>query len=190
FHLGSVTKPFTATLAARLVERGRLSWSDTIEQRLGRSRMLRPEYREVTLAELLAHRGGLAETPPEGTAGGPGTSDIIAQRRWISDLILSLPPVTPPGQSFHYSNFHYVVAAAMMEQATGESWEDLLQAELVEPLGLQEVGFDAPSAAEDPRGHDEDGRPVPPGTNADNPPFSRPADGLHMPLRTLLKFGA
>lgn len=31
---------------------------------------------------------------------------------------------------------------------------------------------------------------MPPGTNADNPPFSRPADGLHMPLRTLLKFGA
>jgi D-alanyl-D-alanine carboxypeptidase len=189
FHLGSVTKPFTATLAARLVEQGRMSWSDTVDQRLGRGPAMRSQYLGVTLADLLAHRGGLRENPPLGTTGGPDNSDLVAQRRWASDLILSLPPAATPRRSFHYSNFHYVVAAAMMEQATGQSWEDLLWAELVRPLALEGVGLDAPSGPDDPRGHDESGRPVPPGPEADNPPFARPAGGIHMPVRTMLAFG-
>jgi D-alanyl-D-alanine carboxypeptidase len=40
-----------------------------------------------------------------------------------------------------------------------------------------------------PRGHLSDGRPVAPGPDADNPPFARPAGGLHMPVRSLMMFG-
>lgn len=32
--------------------------------------------------------------------------------------------------------------------------------------------------------------PVAPGPGADNPPFSRPSGGLHMPVRSVLAFGA
>ncbi|MDP8994856.1 MAG: beta-lactamase family protein, partial [Pseudomonadota bacterium] len=55
FHLGSITKPFTAALVARLVERGLLSWDDSIGGRLGPLLPeLRREYRDVTLGDLLA----------------------------------------------------------------------------------------------------------------------------------------
>ena len=35
FHLGSCTKAMTATLAARIVERGDISWTTTVKEALG-----------------------------------------------------------------------------------------------------------------------------------------------------------
>lgn len=60
WHLGSIGKFMTATMIARLVERGVLSWNLNIGKSLG---AVIPDmdsaYRNVTLEDLLAHRSGL-----------------------------------------------------------------------------------------------------------------------------------
>ena len=60
WHLGSNGKAMTATLAAIFVEKGDISWDATIggvfPELIGK---IRPEYVDVTLAELLSHAGGL-----------------------------------------------------------------------------------------------------------------------------------
>ncbi len=61
--LGSNTKAMTATLAAILVEEGKLRWDTTLGEVFPD---VREEYRDVTLEMLLSHRGGFP--PPEGTA--------------------------------------------------------------------------------------------------------------------------
>lgn len=199
FHIGSITKPFTATLAARLVERGILSWDDTVEQRLGPLIGVGEAYRRVTLAELLSHRGGLSPSPHRDEAGRLARARSLAEQHLlIAELMMSLPPSAAPGRSYLYSNFSYVVAAAMIEQAAARGYQELLREEVLGPLGLATAGFGAPgtSAAVDaPRGHygkpPRLGRAISPASLlADNLPFLRAAGGLHMSMADLARFGA
>ena len=200
FHIGSITKPITATLAARLVEQGLLSWDDTIGERLGPLLPgMREEYRAVTLADLLSHRAGVAPTPqPEEGARVARVRGLPQRRMVAAELSLGAPPVGTPRRSFHYSNYSYVVAAAMIEQATARSYEELLREEVLAPLGLGGAGFGAPGSAAEvdaPRGHIPPGfvlsGPIPPDSpHADNPAYIQPAGGLHMSMRELALFGA
>jgi CubicO group peptidase (beta-lactamase class C family) len=60
--LGSDGKAMTATLVARLVDQGKLSWTTPLETMLpALAAGMRPEYRNVTLVDLLQHRAGLPE---------------------------------------------------------------------------------------------------------------------------------
>jgi len=194
FHIGSIAKPFTATLAARLVEQGRLSWADTVGERLGAGAA--GAYRDVTLANLLSHRGGISPDPhPQEAARLVRVRGLVEKRRAAAALMLSLPS---SGRRYVYSNYSYVVAAAMIEAATGQSWEALMRAEVFAPLGLASAGFGPPGTRDSldaPLGHIGPGSmasgPVPPHSPlADNPPFRAPAGGLHISMRDLVLFGA
>lgn len=60
WHLGSDAKPMTATLIARLVERGVLAWDTPLTKLLPElAAAMRPEYGSVTLVNLLSHTAGL-----------------------------------------------------------------------------------------------------------------------------------
>jgi CubicO group peptidase (beta-lactamase class C family) len=198
FHIGSITKPVTATLAARLVEQGLLSWTDTIGERLA-GIDIHPAYLGLTLAHLLSHRAGIApDAHPQETAQLARIRSLGERRARAAALILALPPAAAPGRSYLYSNYSYLVAAVMMEQATGRSWEQLVREDVLAPLGLTSAGFGPPGSAslvDAPWGHIAPGTlvsgPVSPNSPlADNPPFRAPAGGLHMSMRDLALFGA
>lgn len=195
FHLGSCTKSMTATLLATLVEEGRLRWEDTLGQRLSRlaPKML-PEYRSVTLEQVLAHRGGF---PPPERSWLKGCSFLDMhhlpgppreQRRAYVAGALSQPPEYTPGSKFMYSNMGYSVAAAAAEELLDESWEVLIAARVFRPLGMSSAGFGPmgrAGAVEQPWQHlKRDGRvqPVPPGPLADNPPVIAPGGRVHSSL--------
>lgn len=208
WHIGSCAKSMTATLAARLVEAGHLKWTSTIGETIGtidslKGRLL-PEYHGVTLRQLLAHRSGL----PQDRAPDPDIwprimslrGPMIEQRREAAAIVLARKPAAAPGSVMAYSNFGYVVAAAMMEHATGQSWEDLITAHLFEPLGIASAGFGPPGNREEgqtatqPRGH-RMGRgrahAIEPGTlGSDNPAVLRPAGGVHLALRDWGRYAA
>src|SRR5690242_20276376 len=62
WHLGSDGKAMTATLIARLVESGVLSWERPLSQMLPElAEGMQAQYRDVTLPDLLSHRAGLPE---------------------------------------------------------------------------------------------------------------------------------
>lgn len=158
FHVGSTTKPLTATLVAVLVRDGALAWTTTLAEAFpGVGEAMSDGYRDVTLRDLLAHRGGL----PPFTRGsefqrlpdleGSPTERRAAFARWL----LRREPASEPGGEFVYSNAGYAVAAAMAESATGESWRRLVCTHLFRPLGI-EGGFGWPAAAgaSQPWGHE------------------------------------
>jgi len=190
FHLGSCTKAMTATLLAMLVEEGRLSWRQTIGETFPELKdRIRSEFRAVTLAQLVRHRGGLPEdrVPDElffrirRELHGP----MIGQRLKLTEWALSRPPAAPPGEKMLYSNHGYVIAAAMAERATGKSWEELVGKRLFEPLKMTTAGFGPPGLpgrTDQPLGHERAGdsaRPVEIGPEADNPPCYGPAGTVH-----------
>ncbi|MGP1394057.1 MAG: serine hydrolase domain-containing protein [Inquilinaceae bacterium] len=202
WHIGSNTKSMTATVAARLVEQGRLSWDDTIGAVLGDVVPdMNPAYRDLTLVHLFSHRSGLpANIGRLATLRYIGTDadrDAVVDRRRYAGRVLTLAPVATPQTGFLYSNAGYVVAAAMMEARTGVSWEDLMRGELFAPLGLASAGFGppgTPGTLDQPRGHRAGLlgglRSVEPGAGADNPPVLGPAGRVHMTVTDQLRYAA
>src|SRR5215831_127316 len=150
--IGSDTKAFTATLIARLAERGVLSLDDTLPKLLpGLAGSMDPAYRRVTLAQLLSHTAGLA--PLTDDKDLPAFRDVIradgdvrAQRAAVARHYLARPPASKVGQ-FAYSNLGYIIAGAIAEAHTGKSWEDLLREEVFTPLGITHAGFGPPGTA-------------------------------------------
>ncbi|MER6713185.1 serine hydrolase domain-containing protein [Streptomyces sp. NPDC000877] len=127
YRIGSITKTFTAVLVLRLRDEGALDLADPLEKHLPDTGV-----GEVTVAELLAHTGGLAaETPGPWWERSPGSL-----RPEIADVLGERPSLSPPGRRFHYSNPGYALLGALVEKLRGDSWEEILRREVLEPLEL------------------------------------------------------
>ena len=200
FHLGSVTKSMTATVAAMLVEQGKISWTTTIGEAFPESKNeIHPDYPGVTLEQLLSHRGGAPGDAPgdlwRNAWAAKGTA--AEQRLAFIKGILARKPEAKPGTKYLYSNQGYTIAGVMLEKATGKTWEDLLRSMLFEPLGMTTAGFGAPASlnkVDQPWGHTKKmlsgSEPVPPGPGADNPLAISPAGAVHCSMGDLAKYAA
>ncbi|HTE51940.1 MAG TPA: serine hydrolase domain-containing protein [Kofleriaceae bacterium] len=194
WHLSSDTKAMTATLIGIHVDRGRIHFEDTIGA-LFAGETIDPGYADVTLDELLHHRGGVpADIPADVWSKMWSDGDAPGARLDAVRAILSRPPARPPG-TFEYSNAGYMIAGTALERATGASWEQLLQKELFAPLHMSSCGFGPPGApgrVDQPRGHTIGAggvaTPVEPGPQADNPPALGPAGTVHCSLADWGKF--
>ncbi|MGA5894957.1 serine hydrolase domain-containing protein [Streptomyces venetus] len=128
YRIGSLTKTFTAVLVLRLRDEGALDLGDPLEKHLPGTGV-----GEATVAELLAHTGGLAaETPGPWWERTPGSL-----RPELDDVLGERPLLNPPGRRFHYSNPGYALLGALIEKRRGASWEEVLRREVLEPLGLR-----------------------------------------------------
>jgi D-alanyl-D-alanine carboxypeptidase len=196
WHLGSISKSMTSTLAAVLIESGLLDWDTTVaEVLLVDIPDMRDEYRNVRVEQLMSHTGGLPVDITRSPAFQAGdindTSPLsLTERRlvWSADL-LRIPPDASVGTHL-YSNSNYIVLGTLIEKVTGELWEDLIARELFAPLGMTDSGFGAPGLAGmviQPWGHvDQDGawQPLDPGSDgADSALAIGPAGTIHSTLR-------
>jgi len=187
FHLGSNTKALTAVLVARLSEQDiGISFDSTLAEVFPTVTEIQDDYTTVTLAQLLAHTGGVpTATDPEGVEDETEaieeltTLPVVEARAVVVETIISEPPVVTPNTMSRYSNANFVIAGAAMEAATGDSWENLMTAEVFTPLGMNTCGFGAPGVegeVDQPLGHDPaTGQPV----YMDNPAFIGPAGTVH-----------
>lgn len=187
WHLGSIGKTLTATLVARLVERGDLSWSATLEELLpDLVGLMRPDYRKVTLLDLVSHRSGLpANTSAsfiESFYGDP--RPLTEQRVAYIRRALGEAPAAPRG-TYNYSNTGFVAAGLAAERVTGRAFETLLKQEVFQPLGMKSAGF-GPTSRGQPLGHIDGVALLPP--RGDNPLMWAPAGGMHMSLQDWAKF--
>ncbi|MFJ7243274.1 serine hydrolase domain-containing protein [Kitasatospora sp. NPDC098652] len=128
YRIGSLSKTFAAVLVLRLRDEGLLDLADP----LGRHLPGTPAD-DLTVAQLLAHSGGLAaETPGpwwERTEGAlrPGLGDLLEE---------SSPLKHPAGRRHHYSNPGYALLGALVERLRGEPWGEALRREVLAPLGM------------------------------------------------------
>ncbi|MDG9693104.1 serine hydrolase [Streptomyces sp. DH17] len=127
YRIGSITKTFTAVLVLRLRDEGALDLADPLEKHLPGT-----GAGEATVAELLAHSGGLAaESPAPWWERTPGSL-----RPELADVLGKQPLLHPVGRRHHYSNPGYTLLGALVEKVRGASWEEVLRQEVLEPLGL------------------------------------------------------
>ncbi|HLJ74118.1 MAG TPA: serine hydrolase domain-containing protein, partial [Thermoanaerobaculia bacterium] len=143
YHIGSCTKPITATVIGTLVEEHKLAWDTKVLDIFPEWKSdIRPEFAPVTLSDLLSHEAGVeAFGEEEEIAKVPElTGSIIERRRAFAHFALQQPPVAPPRTTFKYSNAGYVIAAAMAERVTGKSWETLVRERIFAPLKMKSAG--------------------------------------------------
>jgi CubicO group peptidase (beta-lactamase class C family) len=190
WNLGSDGKAMTATMIARLVERGLLRWDAPLSEMLPElAADMRPEYRDVTLVDLFSHRAGL----PENVSDEAFYKSFYADKRSFPEQrlaylrrALSEAPVGPARGEPSYSNTGPLLAAAIAERAAGRPFERLMQDEVFEPLGMTSPVFGQTPGAGEPWGH-VDGRIAdkPFDANAD---FFMPAGGVRMTLADWARF--
>lgn len=132
FQIGSTTKAFLAATLAMMVDRKRLKWDDRVVD-------LDPEFalsdpwvtREFRVFDLLAQRSGL---PPYANDGlgilGFDQAALIHSLRYVA-------PVSSFRSTFAYTNITHMLAGRIVAKAAGAAdWTEVLQKELLTPLGM------------------------------------------------------
>jgi CubicO group peptidase (beta-lactamase class C family) len=191
WHLGSCTKSMTATLVARLVEKGTLKWGTTLGETFPELKKegMDPGWAGVTLELLLCNRGGAGPgLDRDGLWGKLWTQRGTPTdgRKMLFEGVVKHPPDYEPGSKYVYSNTNFAIAGYVAEAVTGTAWEELMRREVFTPLGVSAPGFGAPGKpgekADQPRGHDAKGAAVEPGPGSDNPAAIGPAGIVHLSL--------
>lgn len=185
WHIGSITKSFTATLFARAVEAGAIGWDTPLGAVLAD---VPRHHRKLTAIDLLSHHAGLAKDIPLPAlfAMPQQETDARTSRARYAQMALAMPRAGKPRRRFLYSNAGYVLAAHMLETVSNLPFEVLLRREVLVPLGLGSAGFGPPGSADShnqPWGHDG-GVAV----FADNPAAMAPAGGLHLTAADLASY--
>ena len=189
FHLGSCTKAMTATVAAQLIEEGKLSWTSPLHE-LFPDIFIHEDYRNMTLETLLVQRSGLPVEHQVFHEVKGMTS--FSGRVQITKKLLASSPLFSPGTRYQYSNYNYIIAGHALERVTGERWENLIRTRIFAPLDMKTCGFgvtsipgeDEPST---PWGHFRvNGAPEP--RHFDNPSIFGPASTVHCSLEDWSKF--
>jgi len=197
--LGSISKSFTSTLLARLVEQKKLRWNSTLLELFPEVPM-RPEYKSVTLETLLAHRSGLPIALSADLVRWHTSSTPYAQQR--SEFVkswLEKAPLFKPGSQAQYSNEGYILAAIVAERITGLTWEKALEKQVFGPLNLKSAGVGVawplekvtqpwPHYAPDDAELGKAFQAVPPTVQAGNSPMFNGADNVRMSLPDLMKY--
>ena len=130
WNIGSATKTFVAVVVLQLAEEGRIDLDAGIAGYL-------PDLRaadRITPRQLLNHTSGLGEYLDQpAVVNDP-------QRQWTPAELIAVTEaagrVGEPGGPHRYSNTNYIVLGAIIEQVTGRSWVDEVQARIAEPLGM------------------------------------------------------
>lgn len=145
FPICSFTKQFTAALAMRLVEQGRLSLDQPVKAYL--PELARDHAGELTLRRLLSHTSNLptledalpARDGVEGFFAADSAAFVLPREvtRRYARLAAAADTVRP----FRYNNLDFIVVAAAIESVTGRSFAEVLHAEVLAPLGLRHTGL-------------------------------------------------
>jgi CubicO group peptidase (beta-lactamase class C family) len=158
-RLASVSKMMATAAVTTLYAQGKLSGSTLVFPYLGIAHPLVPgahpdkNINTVTVAELVAHTGGF---DGEGSGDPLFTMrDIEVQighepltKREFARYIYGLPLLFKPGSQTLYSNVGYVLLGMVVEKATGMSFFDYMNSQILSPLGLANFSLGATRYAE------------------------------------------
>jgi CubicO group peptidase (beta-lactamase class C family) len=140
FHLGSNTKAITSFIAALLVEQKKINWDTKFFELFPTwLSMSNPAYEDITLQQLLSHQAGI----PAYTEGNEFAilpvyeGETVQQRKEFVQHVLRSRPLGPIGESYHYSNAGYSLAAVMLEKVSGKTWEELVTDVIGDQLGMR-----------------------------------------------------
>jgi CubicO group peptidase (beta-lactamase class C family) len=133
FSIGSISKSFTATAVAQLLERGLIhSLDDPANRYLQRIQLQPKNSREVTVRDLITHRGGIDESIYD-----LATFEDVHVPITSAAILKRLPPIVrTPGEVSVYSNVGYGVLGVLIEDVTHLTYGEYLRQNVFIPLHM------------------------------------------------------
>ena len=133
----STTKAFTALLVAMLTDSGKLALDDPVQKHEPAVQFADPYVtREITVRDLLTHRVGFGDPDYLWGTSGLDFATIAHRLRFV-------PTQTSFRSRFQYNNVTYALAGEVAARVAGTTWQALLHAKILGPLGMTETVADA-----------------------------------------------
>ena len=136
FRIGSITKQFTAACILQLIEAGKLSLDD----KLSKFYPDFPKGDSVSIHMLLNHTSGIASYTDQ------RNFMEVATLPWSKDSIISYFKKRPynfsPGTKWAYNNSGYFLLGCIIEKVSGQSYDEYLQKNILDKLGMKNSGTD------------------------------------------------
>jgi CubicO group peptidase (beta-lactamase class C family) len=151
FLLASCSKMLLEAAVQALYDGKKLSPDTKVYPLLGFSHLADPRSDTITIQQLLEHMAGYNDEPP--FKGGSGFDPTYSMRQIALDLMLG-HPVTKfdvarymygrkldldPGTVYHYSNFGYLLAGAVVEYVSGMRFFEYVKTTLLQPGNITEA---------------------------------------------------
>ena len=138
FRIGSTSKALTSTLLARMVQEGKLDLDAAIKQyQLG---TLNPRWQNITPRQLASHMTGIPHYGQNSEWLGLYQSMALNTRyanvKDATALFDQSELLFQPGEKFSYSSLGYVLLSAVMQEAAGMPYQELMQTYVLGPLGM------------------------------------------------------
>jgi CubicO group peptidase (beta-lactamase class C family) len=136
FRIASLTKTFVGTAVAQLLESGKIaSLDDPVNKYLKRFQLKNSTGKDVTIWNLLTHRGGLAMVAVTvANEDGPDRPKHLLAGDYIAARMPEV--VREPGTLSHYCNPCTATLGFMVEDITGQTLQDYMKEHVYTPLGM------------------------------------------------------
>ncbi len=135
-HLGNCGEIITSLVAAAIVNQGKLRWDTKLTDALAIRTTLRPEYQSITLRDCLSHNTKLPRCDDEKMLEDALTfrqgKTVAENRKDFVTHILRQDPL----ETVSYSYADFMIAIAMLERASGEPFEKLVNDLVLKPLNI------------------------------------------------------
>lgn len=137
FEIGSISKVFTATLLAQLVQEGKLSLDDPAQKFLPASVHLPTRNgKSITLGQLSQQNSGLPRMPSNFHPANPANPYADYSVAQMYEFLSGYELPRDPGQQFEYSNLGVGLLGHILSLATKTPYEQLARERIWAPLGM------------------------------------------------------
>jgi serine-type D-Ala-D-Ala carboxypeptidase/endopeptidase len=138
FEIGSITKVFTALLAADMAQRGELKLDDPIAKYLP-STVKIPERngRQITIVDLATHTSGLPRMPGNFRPKDPENPYADYSVDELYSFLSSYELHRDIGVKFEYSNLGFGLLGQVLARRAGMDYEKLVVTRICDPLGMK-----------------------------------------------------
>jgi len=193
-NIGSMNKMFTAVAIAQLVERGKLSFTDSVGKLL-------PDYpnkavaEKVTVYQLLTHTSGMGDYLNAAYIANLSKMKTVVD---LLPLFVNDPPAFEPGTKWQYSNAGYALLGLIIEKVSGQDYFDYVRERIYKPAGMintdsYEGNKSVPNLAVGYTRMNDSGKADPSLPRRENtssrPARGSPAGGGYSTVEDLLRFG-
>jgi CubicO group peptidase (beta-lactamase class C family) len=141
--IGSITKTFTAATVLKLEESEKLSLDDTLGQWLPDVAERIPDGENITIRQLLNGTSGIYDftSNPQFSLDQLADFQSGSTKDWQLEDIAAYAYDKPRSDSWVYPNTGNILAGMIVEKATGKDFGDVLQEEILDPLGLKNTFY-------------------------------------------------
>ena len=144
FPIASNTKLFTATAVGLLVEEGKLDWDKPVKKYVPEIQFYNDDLTaNITIRDMLSHRTGMSRHDNI-------WYDSDFSRQQLFDRLKYLEPSLPLRQGYLYNNMMYAAAGHIVEQLSGQSWEEYVRTKFFVPLGMSRTIFSTEAMQKQP----------------------------------------